>query len=115
MLTMVGGKVVYAAGAFASHDAPLPPAMPDWSPVRPYGGYAGWGSAQSGAGVPLQRAAAQSCGVRERLRRARPRTCAGLVEQCARGRFQELLGSARLRLLGSLAWPASEHRRPLAA
>ncbi|UMR32502.1 amidohydrolase [Massilia sp. MB5] len=44
LLTMVGGKVVYAAGPFASHDIPLPPAMPDWSPVRNYGGYGAWGS-----------------------------------------------------------------------
>ncbi|WP_256081850.1 amidohydrolase [Massilia sp. YIM B04103] len=44
LLTMVGGKVVYAAGPFASHDTPLPPAMPDWSPVRNYGGYGAWGS-----------------------------------------------------------------------
>ncbi|CAB3794487.1 amidohydrolase [Pararobbsia alpina] len=60
LLTVVGGKVVYAAGPFADHDLQLPPAMPDWSPVRAYGGYAGWGAAQ---GAPLQRAqAAQSCG-----------------------------------------------------
>lgn len=62
LLTMVGGKVVYAAGPFQSHDegAP-PPAMPDWSPVRSFGGYAGWGDAE---GAPLQKAlrhAAMSC------------------------------------------------------
>jgi predicted amidohydrolase YtcJ len=45
-LTMVGGKIVYAAGDFASLDqSEPPPAMPDWSPVRTYGGYAGWGAA----------------------------------------------------------------------
>jgi hypothetical protein len=42
-LTIVGGKIVYAAGQFASHDKAPPPAMPDWSPVRRFGGYAGWG------------------------------------------------------------------------
>jgi predicted amidohydrolase YtcJ len=42
-LTIVGGNIVYAAGTFASHDLPPPPAMPDWSPVRRFGGYAGWG------------------------------------------------------------------------
>ncbi|KLN56132.1 amidohydrolase [Variovorax paradoxus] len=62
LLTMVGGKVVYAAGPFQSHDegAP-PPAMPDWSPVRRFGGYGGWGDAE---GAPLQKAmrqAAMSC------------------------------------------------------
>src|SRR6185436_14066512 len=42
-LTVVGGKVVYGAGEFANLDegAP-PPAMPDWSPVRRFGGYAAW-------------------------------------------------------------------------
>ncbi|KWE46889.1 amidohydrolase [Burkholderia ubonensis] len=58
LLTVVGGKVVYAAGPFADRDAPLPPAMPDWSPVRAFGGYAGWGA----EGRPLQQAAAQLCG-----------------------------------------------------
>jgi predicted amidohydrolase YtcJ len=43
-LTMVGGKVVYGAADFAALDqSPPPPAMPDWSPVRTYGGYAAWG------------------------------------------------------------------------
>jgi hypothetical protein len=43
-LTVVGGKVVYAAGNFRIHDGtPPPPAMPDWSPVRTFGGYGAWG------------------------------------------------------------------------
>lgn len=54
LLTMVGGKVVYGAGAFAAHDEGRPPpAMPDWSPVRAFGGYAGWGDKE---GAPLQKA-----------------------------------------------------------
>ena len=39
LLTMVGGKVVYAAGAYAELDAPPLPSLPDWLPVRHYGGY----------------------------------------------------------------------------
>jgi predicted amidohydrolase YtcJ len=48
LLTVVGGKIVYGAGEFARYDehAP-PPAMPDWSPVRSFGGYGAW--AQDGA------------------------------------------------------------------
>jgi predicted amidohydrolase YtcJ len=62
LLTMVGGKVVYGTGPFASLDegAP-PPAMPDWSPARRFGGYAGWADAQ---GAPLQaglQRSAQAC------------------------------------------------------
>jgi hypothetical protein len=49
-LTVVGGRVVYGEGEFAKHDGnPLPPAMPDWSPTRLFGGYAGWGD-PDGAG-----------------------------------------------------------------
>jgi predicted amidohydrolase YtcJ len=61
-LTMVGGKVVYGAGDFASYDeADLPPAMPDWSPVRTFGGYAAWGD-PNGAGKPaLNRKLAMTC------------------------------------------------------
>ena len=57
-LTVVGGSVVYASGRFADLDTPIPPAMPDWSPVRTFGGYAAWGD----EGAPLQRSAAQPCG-----------------------------------------------------
>lgn len=39
VLTMVGGKVVYAAGEFRHLDAPSLPVSPDWSPVKVYGGY----------------------------------------------------------------------------
>src|ERR1700726_3394844 len=43
-LTIVGGKVVYGAGEFARFDESAPPpAMPDWSPVRTFGGYGAWG------------------------------------------------------------------------
>jgi predicted amidohydrolase YtcJ len=42
-LTVVGGRVVYGAGDFKSLDAGgPPPAMPDWSPVRSFGGYGAW-------------------------------------------------------------------------
>nr|WP_066416124.1 amidohydrolase [Bordetella ansorpii] len=49
-LTIVGGHVVFGAGDFAALDenAP-PPAMPDWSPTRLFGGYAAWGDPE-GAG-----------------------------------------------------------------
>jgi predicted amidohydrolase YtcJ len=40
VLTMVGGRIVYAAGDFKQlGPAPLP-VSPDWSPVKTYGGYA---------------------------------------------------------------------------
>jgi predicted amidohydrolase YtcJ len=62
-LTIVGGKVVFAAGDFVRlDDTEVPPAMPDWSPVRTFGGYAGWGD-PSGVGKPaLERKLAMNCG-----------------------------------------------------
>lgn len=39
VLTMVGGEVVHGSGGFSNLAPPLPPASPDWSPVRTYGGH----------------------------------------------------------------------------
>jgi predicted amidohydrolase YtcJ len=59
LLTIVGGRIVFAAGQFASLDRPPPPAMPDWSPVRSYGGYGAW-ALQDGAALRLK--AMTDCG-----------------------------------------------------
>ena len=40
VLTVVGGKVVYAAAEFSKLAPPPLPVSPDWSPVKQYGGYA---------------------------------------------------------------------------
>ncbi|WP_342236175.1 amidohydrolase [Inquilinus sp. OTU3971] len=62
-LTLVGGKVVWATADFAPLDeAAPPPAMPDWSPVRRFGGYAAWGDTEQAGSAALQRTAAASCG-----------------------------------------------------
>jgi predicted amidohydrolase YtcJ len=62
-LTVVGGKVVYGAGAFARLDLdPPPPAMPDWSPVRSFGGYGAWGNSKSSAEIAQNRKFAMNCG-----------------------------------------------------
>jgi predicted amidohydrolase YtcJ len=61
-LTIVGGKVVYAAGDFAKYDeAAPPPAMPDWSPVRTFGGYAAWADSKRAQEPALRRKLAMSC------------------------------------------------------
>ncbi|MFE0920465.1 amidohydrolase [Streptomyces nigra] len=39
LLTVVGGRIVYAAGEYEGIDELLPPVTPDWSPVAHYGGY----------------------------------------------------------------------------
>jgi len=46
VLTMVGGRIVYATGAFGPLGPPPLPVSPDWSPVKTYGGYATKGVAQ---------------------------------------------------------------------
>ena len=40
VLTIVGGKVVYAASEFSSMAPPELPVSPNWSPVKTYRGYA---------------------------------------------------------------------------
>ena len=39
VLTVVGGRIVHGDREFKDLAPPLPPAMPEWSPVRTYGGY----------------------------------------------------------------------------
>jgi predicted amidohydrolase YtcJ len=64
-LTIVGGRIVYGAGAFAALDDNIPPpAMPDWSPARTFRGYAAWGDRKDN--VPLRMQAAQACGCASR-------------------------------------------------
>ncbi|MBA5637901.1 amidohydrolase [Duganella sp. LX20W] len=79
LLTIVGGKVVYGAGPFAGLDQPPPPAMPDWSPVRRYGGYAGWGLAPAkGAAARREQQKAQE---QAQAKRRQQGAC-GCAHQC---------------------------------
>jgi len=39
VLTVVGGKVVYGAEEFSDSNTSLPTVIPDWSPIKYYGGY----------------------------------------------------------------------------
>jgi hypothetical protein len=61
-LTLVGGKVVYAAGDFANYDESAPlPAMPEWSPVRTFGGYGAWADSERAAKPAIHRKLVMSC------------------------------------------------------
>src|SRR4029077_16576340 len=40
VLTVVGGKIVYATEEFSKLTPPALPVSPSWSPVKEYGGYA---------------------------------------------------------------------------
>ena len=61
-LTVVGGRIVYGSGDFKALDgAAPPPAMPDWSPVRSFGGYGNWVGAD-GKAQAVRAYAMQACG-----------------------------------------------------
>lgn len=47
VMTVTDGKVVHAAGAFASHAPPPIPVLPEWSPVGKFGGHWRVGAAAS--------------------------------------------------------------------
>ena len=59
VLTIVDGKPVYGVEDFANLAPPPPPAMPDWSPVRTFGGYH---KQAAGARIDQGMARVQSCG-----------------------------------------------------
>jgi predicted amidohydrolase YtcJ len=56
VLTIVDGQPVYGAEEFANLAPPPPPAMPDWSPVRTFGGYH-----KQGTRIEQGAARAQTC------------------------------------------------------
>ncbi|MFZ2197837.1 MAG: amidohydrolase, partial [Thermodesulfovibrionales bacterium] len=63
VLTIVGGKIVYSAGDFSNLDpAPLP-VLPEWSPIKIYGGYGApldvRKAARAGIPVPLHQHTAE--------------------------------------------------------
>jgi hypothetical protein len=47
VLTMVGGRIVYALGEFGPLGPPPLPVSPDWAPVKTFGGYASQGVRQA--------------------------------------------------------------------
>jgi predicted amidohydrolase YtcJ len=51
VLTIVGGKIVYANEPFAKLAPPALPVSPDWSPVKQYSGYCRAPSAHAGANL----------------------------------------------------------------
>jgi predicted amidohydrolase YtcJ len=62
LLTLVGGRIVYASGDFARYDDNTPPpAMPEWSPVRTFGGYGAWGSRATAADSAQSQGASCGC------------------------------------------------------
>ena len=96
------GRVWRRANSPRSTTVAPPPAMPDWSPVRQFGGFAAWKQRRRGRSAPLQQVASHGMWLRERVRRARSRPCARVVGNAPTSDLQGLLGRARLRVLGGL-------------
>ena len=63
VLTVVGGKIVHATEEFSSHAPPAIPVLPEWSPVKVFGGYGAPLDARKAAqaGVPLAHAHSADC------------------------------------------------------
>jgi predicted amidohydrolase YtcJ len=57
VLTVAGGKIVHATEEFASHAPPPIPVLPEWSPVKVFGGYGALLDVRKAAraGVPVAR------------------------------------------------------------
>lgn len=73
LLTVTGGRIVYAAGEYEGLDEELPPVGPAWSPVAHFGGYQG----RSASGV--RQAAAVTDAVAESGQHHEWRIARGLV------------------------------------
>jgi hypothetical protein len=61
VLTVVGGKIVYATAEFSRLAPPALPVSPNWSPVKHYGGYGRSSSQALGAVHSASSAHAESC------------------------------------------------------
>jgi len=61
VMTVVGGNVVHGDQEFKNLSPELPAPMPDWSPVRNYGGYQERASLQAHGLAQVQKALSHSC------------------------------------------------------
>ena len=91
VLTIVGGKVVHATNEFVPHAPPPIPVLPEWSPVKVFGGYGAPLDTRKAAraGVPIQHqhnATCHSCGCTH----AAHQLLAGI--EAARNRYAEFFG-----------------------
>lgn len=62
LLTLVGGRVVWGAGDFAKLAPPAPQAMPDWSPINRFAGFAAWGEQKDVREPAAAKRMASACG-----------------------------------------------------
>jgi predicted amidohydrolase YtcJ len=92
VLTIVGGKIVHATDEFAPHAPPSLPVLPEWSPIKVFGGYGAPLDVRKAAraGVPIAHQHDQTC---------RTHGCAHVFQQLltaadsARNQFADFWGS----------------------
>lgn len=91
VLTVVAGKVVYATKEFAPHAPPPIPVLPEWSPVKLFGGYGAPLDTRKAAraGVPVSHEHSSACFAQGCLHAAE-QLVAGV--QSARRRYSEFFG-----------------------
>lgn len=65
VLTVLGGMVVHGDSDFNGLAPSLPPPMPDWSPIRKFGGYGAPGGVDGKYRLMSACACAQACGVHQ--------------------------------------------------
>jgi len=64
VLTLLGGKIVHGKGDFSDLAPPLPPVLPEWSPVKRFGGYQERSRGQANAArMAAQCACSNACAV----------------------------------------------------
>ncbi|MEU6931417.1 amidohydrolase [Streptomyces sp. 2RAF24] len=83
VLTVVGGRVVYATAEYEGLDEAVPPVSPEWSPVARFGGYQAAGAGARQASLVAEAAAESEQHRRWRVARgAVPETTPSFVDPC---------------------------------
>jgi predicted amidohydrolase YtcJ len=92
VLTIVGGNIVYARCDFAPHDPPPIPVLPEWSPVKVFGGYGAPLDVRKAAraGVPIQQHQHNATCQEGRCTHAWQQLVAGVA--AGRNRYSEFFG-----------------------
>jgi len=92
VLTVLGGNIVHASEEFASHAPPAIPVLPEWSPVKVFGGYGAPLDIRKAvrAGVPVEHRHSAECN-QHGCAHALPQLFAASV--AARNRYAGFFGS----------------------
>jgi hypothetical protein len=92
VLTIVGGKIVHATDEFATHAPPPIPVLPEWSPIKVFGGYGAPLDIRKAvrAGVPVAQTHVHSAGCHHGCSHSAHQLLAGI--EAARNRYADFFG-----------------------